>query len=87
VSAPAAQAKNNIETFDAIDLREPTDLSTTWLVHAGDDPAYARADFDDSQWTPFNPHSSIVDVFKQTRPEVVWYRLRVKVNPLPLASR
>lgn len=67
------------QSFDATDLRGPTDLAGPWLVHAGDDPAYARPDFDDSNWTPFNPEKqSLHDLF-HTRPDVVWYRLHVKV--------
>ncbi|MGO9339768.1 MAG: SpoIIE family protein phosphatase [Terracidiphilus sp.] len=69
------------QTFDATNLRAPVDLGATWLVHAGDDPAYARPDFDDSQWTPFDSHSDIKRLFPSEHPEVVWYRLRVKVSP------
>jgi sigma-B regulation protein RsbU (phosphoserine phosphatase) len=69
------------QTFDATNLRKPADLDSPWLVHAGDDPAYARPDFDDSQWTLFNPHRQLTSVIPQSRPEVVWYRLRVKVSP------
>ena len=69
------------QTLDATNLREPTDLGATWLIHAGDDPAYARPDFDDSQWTPFDPHSDLKLAFTRQHPEVIWYRLRVKVSP------
>jgi hypothetical protein len=81
VQAQGAQTARADATFDATNLRQPTDLGTAWLVHAGDDPAYARPDFDDSQWTPFDPHSDIKRLFPLERPEVIWYRLRVKVNP------
>jgi hypothetical protein len=77
VGASSAHA----QTFYATDLREPADLGGKWLVHAGDDPAYARPDFDDAQWTLFDPHTSITTLFPRTRPEVVWYRLHVKVDP------
>jgi phosphoserine phosphatase RsbU/P len=69
------------QTFDAAKLREPADLAAKWLVHAGDDPAYARPDFDDSQWTLFDPSTSVTKLFPQTKPDVIWYRLRVKVDP------
>ena len=52
------------QTFDASNLREPVDLGAKWLIHAGDDPAYARADFDDSQWTLFDPSTSITKLFR-----------------------
>ena len=77
LAAPAAHG----QTFDATKLREPADLGVKWLVHAGDDPAYAKPDFDDSQWTLFDPSTSINKLFPQTRPDVIWYRLRVKVDP------
>jgi hypothetical protein len=69
------------QTFDASNLRQPANLDSSWLIHAGDDPAYARPDFDDSQWTLYDSHRQLTSVFGQSRPEVVWYRLRVKVSP------
>jgi len=68
-------------SFDASNLRAPAALSGSWLVHAGDDPAYARADFDDSQWTPFDPKKSLKAVFPKTHPNIVWYRIHIKVSP------
>ena len=69
------------QTFDATNLRQPTDLAATWLIHGGDDPAYARADFDDSHWTRFDSSTAIKPLFPNatSRPEVIWYRLHVKV--------
>jgi sigma-B regulation protein RsbU (phosphoserine phosphatase) len=75
----ASQASHAV--FDATKLREPADLDSPWLIRAGDDPAYARPDFDDSQWALFDPHGDMKSVFKTNRPEVIWYRLRVKVSP------
>jgi hypothetical protein len=74
-------AREAVKPFDATNLRQPTDLAATWLVHAGDDPAYARSDFDDSQWLPFNSTKSLKDLFPHSHPEIVWCRLRVKVAP------
>jgi phosphoserine phosphatase RsbU/P len=68
------------QTFDATTLRQPTDLGITWLIKAGDDPAYARTDYDDSKWTVVDPNETLLRMFL-TRPEVVWYRLHVKVAP------
>ncbi len=74
-------AQNATPVFDASDLRQPTQINVKWLVHAGDDPAYAQPDFDDSQWIPFDPNSLLNAVFPHSHPSVVWYRLRVKVSP------
>jgi sigma-B regulation protein RsbU (phosphoserine phosphatase) len=69
------------QTFDATMLRQPTNLAATWLVKAGDDPAYAQPGFDDSNWTRFDPKGSLKSVLGDSLPEVVWYRLHVKVQP------
>jgi hypothetical protein len=71
----------NAQGFDATNLHEPTFIDKTWLVHAGDDPAYARTDFDDSTWLRYDSRVSIHDVLTGPRPEFVWYRIHIKVLP------
>jgi phosphoserine phosphatase RsbU/P len=78
---PQPASTTAVQPLDATSLREPTDLAATWLVHAGDDPAYARTDFDDSGWAPFDATKSLKIIFPSSRPELVWYRLHVKVLP------
>jgi sigma-B regulation protein RsbU (phosphoserine phosphatase) len=68
-------------TFDATHLQQPVDLAGTWLLHAGDDPEYARPDFDDSSWLAFDPSIPIKRLFSGSRPEIIWYRVRVRVDP------
>src|SRR5271156_2529324 len=69
------------QSFDATNLRQPTDLDATWLVHGGDDPAWASPDFDDSKWRPFTPSKqSLHDLYPNVPQEVIWYRLHIKVN-------
>jgi len=75
--APALSA----QTFDATHLPEPAQLAAIWLIHAGDDPAWARPDFNDADWTRFDSRSDIKRVFPVYHPDVVWYRLRVQVPP------
>jgi hypothetical protein len=69
------------QTFDAADLHEPAVLAAPWLIHAGDDPAYASANFDDSHWLPFNAAESLHSILPGPRPEVVWYRIHVTITP------
>ncbi len=68
------------QTFDATNIHQPTDLYATWLVHAGDNPSFAAPDLDDSQWTRFDAAKPISTIYPQ-HPEIVWYRLHVKVGP------
>lgn len=67
-------------SFDATTLRHPTTLSMKWLIKAGDDPSYAQPGFDDSKWAVVDPGETLLGTFK-SRPEIVWYRLHVKVAP------
>jgi Stage II sporulation protein E (SpoIIE) len=69
------------QSFDATSLRQPANLDATWLVKAGDDPAFARTDFDDSKWMRVDPNQSLKTYFPNNRPNIVWYRLHVKVAP------
>jgi len=70
-----------VPVFDATTLRQPSDLASTWLVQPGDNPAYADPAYDDSHWIRFDPHTDLRNVLKNDRPDVVWYRLHVKVDP------
>ena len=72
-------SSSTAQTFDATTLRQPTALGMRWLIKAGDDPAYAQTDFDDSHWTIYDPNTTIKNQFPNGRPAVVWYRLHVKV--------
>ncbi len=76
-SAPLLHA----QSFDATNLRQPDPLNVTWLAMAGDDPAYARPDYDDSKWVRVDTSRSLLDYFPGQRPEIVWYRLHIKVAP------
>jgi sigma-B regulation protein RsbU (phosphoserine phosphatase) len=68
--------------FDATNLQQPTQLAGTWLVQAGDDPAYAGPNFDDSSWLPYRPGTdSLHDLYPRRVPQVMWYRLHLKVSP------
>jgi phosphoserine phosphatase RsbU/P len=79
--AREAAAERLVPTLDASNLQQPTVLDSPWLIHAGDDPAYAQPGFDDSQWTVYDPHIDLKRIFQQNHPGVIWYRLRVKVDP------
>ncbi len=70
---------------DASHLVRPMDLDGIWLVHVGDDAAYAQPGFDDAAWMPFDPRQSILNLFPphspSSQPAILWYRQRLRVNP------
>jgi len=56
----------------------PTDWTTEatrgWQVHEGDDPAFARSDFEDSGWQPVD-----MSDLGPAKPGWRWYRVRLKL--------
>ena len=78
ISIPSHRA--SAQTFDATRLTQPSALDAKWLVQAGDNLDYARPDFDDAHWQMFDSSGSIGSLFPQ-HPDVIWYRLHVKVDP------
>lgn len=78
VARLAAQAP----VIDASDLHQPTSFAEGWLVEAGDNPAWADPNYDDSHWLRFNARTdSLHALFPNQKPDVVWYRLHIKVAP------
>jgi hypothetical protein len=77
LASPALHAQG----FDATNLRQPTPLGAGWLVQPGDDPAYAQPGYDDSHWLRLDANESVKTVLPNSRPEVLWYRMHVKVAP------
>jgi hypothetical protein len=81
VTVAGAERPAPAPAFDASALHESASLDGLWLLHAGDDAAYAQPGFDDSQWMVYDPRVDLKTIFPQNKPTVVWYRLRVKVDP------
>jgi phosphoserine phosphatase RsbU/P len=75
--APATAA----QPFDATNLRVPAGLGANGVFIGGDDPAFARADYDDSKWLAADGKRPIHEIFPHSQPEVIWQRIHVKVSP------
>jgi hypothetical protein len=69
------------QVVDATDLHHPVEIGSIGVVQAGDNPAYAQPDFDDSKWLPVNAKDPLSEYFPHNQPPIVWRRLRVKVSP------
>ncbi|MVM31380.1 histidine kinase [Spirosoma sp. HMF4905] len=62
----------------------PTDgvvLNKTWKWQLGDNPAWAKPDFDDSRWDTLNPTQGISVLNKLPQEGIGWLRLRLQVAP------
>ena len=61
-------------------------LDQGWKFRAGDDPAWARPDFDDRAWAPINPNQRPQLLPQVQAARIGWLRLRLQV-PDSLRSR
>ncbi|MET4075480.1 hypothetical protein [Hymenobacter sp. UYCo722] len=55
-------------------------LDKGWKFHAGDDPAWARADFDDRAWLPINPVRPRRLLPWRAQRGIGWLRLRFRLS-------
>ncbi|WP_263350702.1 PP2C family protein-serine/threonine phosphatase [Acidicapsa acidisoli] len=78
-TAPQPAIGSAVHPFDATNIREPAEVGTVGLVQAGDNPAWARKDFDDSRWLPIDSKTRLSEYFPHNHPDVVWQRLHIKV--------
>lgn len=66
-------------------------LDKGWKWKAGDNPDFAKPDFDDHEWEAINPAHDIHDLAQVRKAEIGWFRLRLQVGqsivnqPLTLA--
>ena len=65
---------------------EPRSLAGEWRFRIGDDPAFARPDFDDSSWEVLRVPGGWGRQGHPSTSGVAWYRLRLDVGPELLAS-
>ena len=63
---------------DGSSLGVPIDLSSTWLLHHGDDPRYAGPRFDDSHWLVVKAGRSL-NSYGLKNVDRVWYRTHVHI--------
>ena len=56
-------------------------LDKGWKFHAGDNPDFAKPDFDDSQWESIDPTKDVMDLKQIPKDgKVIWLRLKMKID-------
>jgi sigma-B regulation protein RsbU (phosphoserine phosphatase) len=78
----AAAEHGFAQQFDATRLTAPTDLGqVNWYFQQGDDPAWSRQDFDDSEWKVVDPRQAL-KTYATVQPNgIYWYRLHLRIPP------
>ncbi len=55
-------------------------LNKGWKFHAGDNPQWAKPEFDDRQWEPVNPTLELHHLPQVKKPGIGWFRLKLQVD-------
>ena len=79
-----AQESSGVEAYvfsmDSLSVRDGTmQLRVPWRYQSGDDPAYAGAAFDDSDWVQASPHQSD-STWTDDWPGIGWFRLPIRTD-------
>jgi hypothetical protein len=73
-SATNSDEENIVDRAHAQDW--VNDIGADWVMHEGDDSAWAAPGLDDSQWTPVR-----IDDIGSAQPGWRWFRLHLKLHP------
>lgn len=55
-------------------------LLKNWKWHAGDNPEWAKVDFDDSSWESVNPTLNHIKIPQVRVAEISWFRIPINVD-------
>jgi hypothetical protein len=55
-------------------------LDKGWRWHAGDNPEWAKSDFEDAKWQAINPALDIHDLPQVRQAQMGWFRLKLQVD-------
>ncbi|MVM29024.1 histidine kinase [Spirosoma sp. HMF4905] len=55
-------------------------LDKGWKFHVGDNPVWAKPNFDDSRWDTLNPTAPFSKLPQLTQAELGWFRLHLRVD-------
>ena len=55
-------------------------LNKGWKFQAGDNPDFAKPDFDDTQWESIDPTKDVMDLKQFNKGNLGWFRLTFKVD-------
>jgi signal transduction histidine kinase len=57
-------------------------LDKGWKWHAGDNPDFAKADFDDSKWESIDPTKDLSDLSQIRQKPIGWFRIRILIDSI-----
>jgi stage II sporulation SpoE-like protein len=80
-SSPAVVIRD--ETVVPATIHGAIKINNSWRFRAGDDPAWANPDFDDSGWDKIDLTQTFAEQGIESFSGYAWYRLRIRPAPVP----
>lgn len=74
-----AYCQNKVFSIDSIPQTDIL-LNKGWKFHAGDNPDFAKPDFDDTQWESIDPSQSILDLPQIQKADIGWFRFHINID-------
>jgi len=72
-------AQNEVFRIDSIP-QQGVLLDKGWKFHAGDNPEWAKPDFDDTQWKSIDPTKDVMDLKQFGNQNIGWFRITFKID-------
>ncbi|MCA0233078.1 MAG: sensor histidine kinase [Bacteroidetes bacterium] len=72
-------AQNEVFRIDSIPS-EGILLDKGWKWHAGDNPDFAKPDFDDSKWERIDPNKDIDELPQIKKAKIGWFRIHLNID-------
>ncbi|WP_435357769.1 histidine kinase [Emticicia sp. SJ17W-69] len=72
-------AQNEVFRIDSIP-QQGILLDKGWKFHAGDNPDFAKPDFDDSKWESIDPTKDIDELPEIKKAEIGWFRIKLNFD-------
>jgi two-component system, NtrC family, sensor kinase len=79
LSFNAFAQKSNMFSIDSL-TKEGVLLDKGWTFQAGDNPNWAKPEFDDSAWKGIDPTKDIMDLPQIQDGKIGWLRLQIKMD-------
>ena len=76
-------AQNEVFRIDSIP-KQGVLLDKGWKFHAGDNPDFAKPEFDDSKWESIDPTKDIFEIPLPIDSTIGWFRTKFRINPFLL---
>ena len=79
-------AQNEVFRIDSL-TKDGVLLDKGWKFHAGDNPDFAKPDFDDSSWSSIDPTKDIMELNEMRYNSICWLRIPISISDTTILKK